>query len=120
MTGGPSIDDILGDHTPEVVDLTLQLRDLIRSVMPDAIERVYHGWHGIGFHHPAAGYVCALFPAADHVRVGFEHGHLLPGPEGAFDSGGSQVRFITVETPTPELSAQLGELVDHAVHLQTG
>jgi len=111
------IEDILDDHTPEVVDLTRQLRALIRSVMPDATERVYPGWHGIGFHHPTAGYVCALFPGVDHVRVGFEHGHLLPDPAGAFDSGGKQVRYVTVKNLTPELATRLGEFVDHAIHL---
>jgi hypothetical protein len=30
------IEDILGDHIPEVADLTLQIRALIRFVMPDA------------------------------------------------------------------------------------
>ena len=112
------IEDILDDHTPEVVDLTLQLRALIRSVMPDATERVYPGWRGIGFHHPTAGYVCALFPGSDHVRVGFEHGHLLPDPAEAFDPGGKQVRYITVKSLTPELAARLGEFVDHAIHLR--
>ena len=116
----PTIEDLLGDHSQEVVDLALQLRELILSVMPDATERVYHGWHGIGFYHPAAGYVCAIFPAADHVRVGFEHGHLLSDPEGVFDSGGSQVHYVTVDALTPEFSMHLGELVDQAVHLQTG
>jgi hypothetical protein len=112
------IEDILDDHTPDIVDLTLRLRDLIRSVMPDATERIYVGWQGIGFHHPTAGYVCAIFPGSDHVRVGFEHGYLLSDPAGVFDPGGNQVRYVTVNDLTPELVAQLGEFVDHAVHLR--
>ena len=115
---GTSLEDLLDDHTPEVAELARQLRDLIRSAMPAATERVYPGWHGLGFHHPTAGYVCALFPAADHVRVGFEHGHLLPDPGGWFDSGGRRVRYVTVEQLTPDLVHRLAELVDHAVHLR--
>lgn len=118
MTAKPSIDDLIDDHTQEVGKLVLALRDLIRSLMPDATEKIYLGWHGIGFHHPTAGYVCALFPAADHVRVGFEHGYLLPDPHGVFDSGGGQVRYVTVDVLTPALLDRLGELVDHAVHLR--
>ena len=115
---GFSPEDILDDHTPAVVELVQQLRDLVGSSMPDAAERIYPGWHGIGFHHPTAGYVCGLFPGADNVRVGFEHGHVLSDPHGLFDSGGSQVRYVTVERLTPELTRQLGELVDHAIYLR--
>lgn len=86
--------------------------------MPDAGERIYTGWHGIGFHHPTAGYVCGLFPGIDNVRVGFEHGNVLPDPHGLLDSGGPQVRYVTVEELTGRLADRLEELVDHAVHLR--
>jgi hypothetical protein len=112
------IDDLLEQHTPEVIDLSLRLREVIRAAMPDATEKVYLGWHGIGFHHPDAGYVCAIFPGEDHVRVGFEHGHLLPDAHEIFDPGGSQVGYITVFELTADLVARLEELVDHAVHLR--
>lgn len=75
-------------------------------------------WRGIGFHHPAAGYVCAVFPAADHVRVGFEHGHLLPDPGVVFDPGGKQVRYIAIHDWNSDLAGQVAELVEHAVHLR--
>ena len=114
----PTIEDLLDDHSPEVADLTLQIRQLIRSAIPEVTERVYLGWHGVGFHHPSAGYVCAIFPATDHVRIGFEHGHLLPDPEGVLDPGGRQVRYLTVKALTGDLAMQLEELIDHAVHLQ--
>jgi hypothetical protein len=52
------------------------------------------------------------------VRVGFERGHLLPDPEGAFDPGGKQVRYVTVNDLTPAVAAQLSEFVDYAVHLR--
>jgi hypothetical protein len=115
---GISLEDLLDDHTPAVAELARQLRELIRSAMPDATERIYPGWHGIGFHHPTAGYVCGLFPGIDNVRVGFEHGHLLSDPHGLFDSGGNQVRYVTVERLTPELTRQLGGFLDHAIDLR--
>lgn len=112
------IDDLLEQHTPEVIDLCLRLREVIRAAMPDATEKVYLGWHGIGFHHPDVGYVCAVFPGEDHVRVGFEHGHLLPDAHELFDPGGGQVRYVTVNELTPDLVVRLEEVVDHAVHLR--
>ena len=110
-------DDILAAHTPDVIELAGDLRRLLRDLVPKFVERSYPGWHGIGFHHPTAGYVCAVFPGADHAKVGFEHGHLLPDPNGVFDSGGERVRYISLDELTPELTIRLGELVDHAVHL---
>ena len=117
---GFSLEDLLEDHTPAVIELVGRLRDVFRSAMPDATERIYPGWHGIGFHHPTAGYVCGLFPGVDNVRVGFEHGHLLADSHGLFDSGGTRVRYVTVEELTPVLTHQLEELVDHAIHLRAG
>ena len=115
---GFSLEDLLEDHTPSVGELVRQLRELFRSVMPDATDRIYPGWHGIGFHHPTAGYVCGLFPGVENVRVGFEHGHLLADSHGLFDSGGIRVRYVTVERLTPVLTHQLAELVDHAIYLR--
>jgi hypothetical protein len=43
------IEDILDEHTPEIVGLTWQLRELIRSVMPDATERIYPAGTGSDF-----------------------------------------------------------------------
>jgi len=114
-----SLRDLLEDHTPAVVDLVMDLRRIVRQAMPEAVERVYPGWDGVGFHHPEAGYVCALFPDADRVRVGFEHGHLLPDPHGVFDQGGRQVRYVTVRAVDAGLAVRLGELIDHAVHLRS-
>lgn len=112
------IDDLLEQHTPEVIDLSLRLREVIRAAMPDATEKVYLGWHGVGFHHPDAGYVCAIFPGEDHVRVGFEHGHLLPDAHELLVPGGSRVGYITVKELTQDLIVRLEELVDHAVYLR--
>ena len=71
-------DELLDDHTPAVRALTQRLRRLVRSVGPEASERVYPGWHGLGFHHPDVGYFCGILPLADSVRLPFEHGALRP------------------------------------------
>jgi hypothetical protein len=112
-----TIDELLEHHTPAVADLVLRLRDAIRTALPDATEKVYPGWHGVGFHHPDAGYVCGIFPVEDHVKVGFERGSQLPDPHGLFAGGGTQVRYVPVNEMTTELADRLEEMVDHAVHL---
>jgi hypothetical protein len=55
-------DELLDDHTPAVRALAQRLRRLVRSVCPEASERVYPGWHGLGFHHPDVGYFCGISP----------------------------------------------------------
>lgn len=114
-----TIDELLAEHTPDVAELTLRLRDAIRADHPVLSERVYRGWHGIGFHHPQAGYVCALFPGDDRVRLGFEHGHLLTDNDGLFDRGDGQVRYLSLTEWRPDLSEALTELIDEAIELRS-
>lgn len=90
--------DILADHSDEVADLTRRLRAVIRTARPELGEKIYLGWHGLGFHHPAKGYVAALFPREHDVNVGFEHGADLPDPRGLLQGEGRQVRYL-VFTP---------------------
>lgn len=87
-------DELLAEHTEQIAALTNELRTLLQAAMPDAQERVYSGWHGFGFVHPDAGYVAAVFPAAESVKLLFEHGHLLGDPERLFTGGRGQTRHI--------------------------
>jgi hypothetical protein len=85
---------VLGGHTPEVYGLVQWLRRAVKSADQDLRERVYTGWHGFGYHHPDAGYVCAVFPREDDVLLAFEHGANLADPEGRLTEGGKQVRSL--------------------------
>lgn len=87
-------DDILRDHSPEVRALAERLRALILDAVPVAEERIYLGWHGIGYLHPLSGYFCGIFPGRDVVKLGFEHGDELPDPRGLLAGRGSQVRYV--------------------------
>ena len=85
---------VLDGHSAAVVDLADWLRQTVRAADPELRERVYVGWHGFGFHHPDAGYVCAVFPRDEDVLLAFEHGVDLPDPEGRLQAGGKQVRHL--------------------------
>lgn len=89
-----SPEDLLADHTPEVRALAGELRQLIRAAVPEATEKAYPGWQGIGYRHPQAGYFCGIFPTADLVKLGFEFGVLLPDPDGLLEGSGSQMRWV--------------------------
>lgn len=111
-----TVTELLAEHSDEIAELARRLRATIRAAVPDLAERVYEGWHGIGFHHDTRGYVFAIFPLDDEVRVGFEHGAELPDPHGLLTGTGRRVRYLRfvpgARSPTDH---HLVEYVDHAL-----
>ena len=110
---------LLAEHTPQVAAAAAWLRQVVLDALPDAREVVYRGWHGLGYYHPAAGYVCAVFPRADDVLLGFEHGVLLADPHGLLSGEGRTVRYVRVEAPGDPPAERLVELIDAAVLVGT-
>ncbi len=91
-----------------------RLREAVLDAEPDLIERVYRGWDGIGFRHPDGGYVCAIYPQADSVRLLFEHGHRLADADRLLHGEG-QTRFIPVDAADALLRERIGRYVTEAV-----
>jgi len=118
-TGGPAPEReraaLLAEHTPQVAATAAWLREVVLDALPDAREVVYRGWHGLGYHHPDAGYLCAVFPRADDVLLGFERGVLLDDPHGLLSGEGRTVRYVRVEVPGDPPAERLVELIDAAV-----
>jgi hypothetical protein len=112
----PGFEELLDEHCTSISTLTRHLRDVILAARPELTERVYRGWHGLGFHHPQRGYVAAVFPGADCVSVGFEHGADLPDPHGLLEGTGRRLRYLRFKpdghTPTRE---HLIEYLDLAI-----
>jgi hypothetical protein len=108
-------DSLLADHAFAIRELCEQLRTLARAVMPNATEHGYAGWHAIAYRHPAAGYVCGIFPFAEHVRFLFEHVVLLHDPAGVLTGGGKQTRHIDLKPgdkiPVDAMRALIAEAV---------
>ncbi len=110
-----NVAELLEEHRPPIAKLARAVRRVVLEAIPDAEERVYTGWHGLGYHHPEAGYVCGLFPQAGRVSLGFENGVHLPDPDGLFTRGGLQVRYIDLEPGDEIPAAGIVELIDSAV-----
>ena len=87
--------------------------------MPNATEHGYSGWHAIAFRHPAAGYVCGIFPFAESVRFLFEHGVQLHDPEGIFTGGGKQTRYIELKPGDSVPNDALRILIAEAIALRS-
>jgi hypothetical protein len=109
--------DFLRDSHPGLAGLALWVREAVLAGEADLTERVYHGWDGIGFRHPDAGYVCAIYPREQEqeVRLLFEHGVRLDDPEGLLEGAGTQTRFIRVRERDGRLAAAIGRYVHGAV-----
>jgi hypothetical protein len=105
----------LAEHHPEVLDLALWVRQLVLEAEPDLTERVYRGWDGIGFRHPDGGYVCAIYPRDDEVRLLFEHGARLDDPDRILVGEGTQTRFIPITERNNDLATTVQQYIRAAV-----
>lgn len=96
--------NILRPYPTSVRHLAHELRKLIRRTLPKLEERVYDGWHGIGYHDRQAGYLTGIFPQPDCVKLYFEHGAVLPDPHHVLTGHGTQVRHVSCwpDVPVPE------------------
>jgi hypothetical protein len=107
--------EFLAERHPAAFELALWLREVVLAAEPDLRERVYRGWDGIGFRHPDAGYVCAIYPQADHVRLLFEHGVRLNDPLELLEGSGTQTRHVAIRSADERSVPALTELVRDAV-----
>lgn len=105
----------LRDEHPGSFELAAWTRERVLGAEPELAERVYRGWRGVGFRHPEAGYVCAIFPKGERVELLFEHGAALVDPERRLEGGGSQTRVLPVASADPDTARAIGELVQQAV-----
>ena len=104
---------ILDGHVTAIRRLCNQARKLVREQAPGALEIGYPGWRLIGYRCPH--YFCFVAPLADHVRVGFEHGHRLPDPDGVLELMGKQVRFVRLVPGRALPAASLRALIQAAL-----
>jgi hypothetical protein len=109
-------ESILVGHTAEVKALAESLRKLVKKIIPEASEKAYPGWHGIGYRHPQSGYVCAIFPQRDGVKLGFEAGVLLPDPDNLLEGTGSQVRYVSIKNRRDLRQEAIKKLLHAAIY----
>lgn len=96
MTNDELIAELFDEHDPHVAGLARQVRNLLRDILPGCEERVYRGWHGIGYVHPDLGYLGGIFPRSDVVKLGFEQGEKLHDPDGRLERPGTRVAYLNL------------------------
>ena len=97
------------------LELAAWTRDAVLAADPDLSERVYHGWRGVGYRHPEAGYVCGLFPRGERVELVFERGATLLDPEAVLAGSGTQTRVLSVTAASDGLARTITAYVGQAI-----
>ena len=118
MDTNRDIDHILSRHSPEVRDLALRLRALMREAAPEGEERVHRDWGNIGYYHN--GQFCYIAPQRSWVNLGFYQGVDLPDPHGLLEGTGKRLRHVKVRNAEEIPTAALKQLVVEALALNAG
>lgn len=112
----PTINDLLGSHTPAVRELALRACELVRQVMPGAHEKVHPGWKVIAFGTGGrmGDMVFGVAPLKDRVNLQLS-GADLPDPAGLLEGTGKAVRHVKVTGPGVLENPALHDLLRAAV-----
>lgn len=112
----PTIDDLLKDYSPEVRELTLRACHLVRSVLPDAREKVHPGWKNIVFGSgPKMGdMVFAVTPLKERVNISLA-GADLDDPMGLLEGSGKAGRHVKIRSVDDLENPALFGLLEAAV-----
>ena len=93
-----TVDEFLAPHTPQVRDLAMQTRDLIKSIMPRVIEVVRPGRNAITYASgdKMADWIFYISPFKSHINLGFLRGTELPDPAGLMEGTGKLLRHVKI------------------------
>jgi hypothetical protein len=80
-------------------EIVLELRNIILSAAPDAVEVVR--WGGLSYFHAGGGGIvsagiCQIGIHEDHVRLAFIHGVYLPDPQHLLEGEQKAKRFARI------------------------
>jgi hypothetical protein len=98
-------------------DIVLELRNIIASVAPDAVELIR--WGGLSYCHEGRGGlvsagICQIGIHADHVRLEFIHGVFLPDPGGLFEGTRKSKRYVRLKSYDDAPWEALRQLIEDA------
>ena len=112
----PTIDDLLLDHSPEVRELTLRACHLVRSVLPDAREKVHLGWKNIvfGTGTKMGDMIFAVAPLKERVNIHLA-GAGLDDPMGLLEGKGKAGRHVKIGSVDDLENPALFGLLEQAV-----
>ena len=98
---GDPVETLLKGHTPVVQDISLRLRELVRTTIPGVTERVHQGWKTIsyGTGEGRDNQVCAISPYKKWVNLSFPKGTDLDDPGNLLGGDGANMRHVKIHSP---------------------
>ncbi|GAB3909082.1 hypothetical protein GCM10028803_46050 [Larkinella knui] len=111
-----AVETFLADYKPEVRDLTLKVRELVRSILPEAHESVHTGYKTItyGTGPRMSDEICYIAPLTSSVNLGFLYGTKLPDPNGLLKGTGKLLRHIKFASPEEVTTPGITDLLEIA------
>ena len=93
------IEQFLSGYAPDIRDLALKMRAVIREVMPGAIEQLDEPAHliGYGIDRTYKGTICGIALHTAHINLMFARGTELPDPEHRLVGTGKRARHINIQ-----------------------
>ncbi len=116
-----AFEKLLVNNKPEAQALALDLRGLVRRLLPQAQEKVYSGY-GVadyGFGAPGRGFM-SIGPQKGYVNLYFMDGVDLPDPAGLLEGTGKRMRHVKVRQPADLKNRSLHALIRQAARLNKG
>jgi len=85
----------------DLQDIVLELRNIVASVAPDAVEVVR--WGGLSYFHEGRGGIlsagiCQIGIHSDHIRLDFIHGIFLSDPKHLLKGNQKVKRFVRLKS----------------------
>lgn len=114
-------EELLVNNKPEAQALALELRALVRRLLPKAQEKIYKGW-GVadyGFGGPGRGFL-TIGPQKGYVNLYFMDGVDLPDPAGLLEGTGKRLRHVAIRRPQDLKNRHIHALVRKAAKLKGG
>lgn len=100
---------------PEHLDIVLELRNLIRTIAPDATEELKRS--GISYYYgdrggPVSAGICQIGFKNDHIRLAFIHGAFLPDPHHLLRGDRIAKRYVEISSFDDTPWEKLRNLID--------
>ena len=109
-------ESLLTTNTPEAQELARRVRRLVRSVLPEAGEKIHPGW-GVADYYPGEpqgrGFL-SIGPQKKYVNLYFMNGVELPDPSGLLTGTGKRLRHVKIKTADDLKNPALVELIKAA------
>ncbi len=111
------IETFLERTSPYLQDIVFELRNIIASVAPDAVEVVR--WGGLSYFHEGRGGIvsagiCQIGIHEDHIRLAFIHGAFLSDPRHLLEGTQKYKRFVRIDSFENAPWDYLKELIESA------